>query len=103
MTGVQTCALPILEPFGQGNPRPVFAACGVKRIAPPRRVGAKSEHLQVAISDGTTSVRCIGFDMGHLEKKILEADTFDVAFEPQYNTYNGSTTLQLVLSDIRFE
>lgn len=95
--------LQLLEPFGQGNPRPVFAACGVKRIAPPRRVGAKSEHLQVAISDGTASVRCIGFDMGHLEKKVLEADTFDVAFEPQYNTYNGSTTLQLVLSDIRFE
>jgi len=41
--------------------------------------------------------------MGQLEKKVLEADTFDVAFEPQYNTYNGSTTLQLVLSDIRFE
>jgi single-stranded-DNA-specific exonuclease len=92
-----------LEPFGQGNARPMFASCGVRRIAPPRRVGAKNEHLQLAVTDGKTSVRCIGFDMGHLEKKIVEADSFDIAYEPQYNTYNGNTALQLVLSDIRFE
>lgn len=95
--------LKLLEPFGQGNPRPVFASCGVRRIAPPRRVGAKSEHLQIAVTDGKDSVRCIGFDMGHLEKKIIEADSFDIVYEPQYNTFNGNTTLQLVLTDIRFE
>lgn len=92
-----------LEPFGQGNPRPLFASCGVRRISPPRRVGAKSEHLQLAVTDGKTSVRCIGFDMGHLEKKIVETDSFDIAYEPQYNTFNGNTALQFVLSDIRFE
>jgi single-stranded-DNA-specific exonuclease len=95
--------LKLLEPFGQGNPRPVFASCGMRRIAPPRRVGAKSEHLQIAVTDGKDSVRCIGFDMGHLEKKIIEADSFDIVYEPQYNTYNGNTSLQLVLTDIRFE
>jgi single-stranded-DNA-specific exonuclease len=95
--------LKLLEPFGQGNPRPVFATCGVRRIAQPRRVGAKNEHLQIAVTDGKDSVRCIGFDMGHLEKKIIEADSFDIVYEPQYNTYNGNTTLQLVLTDIRFE
>jgi single-stranded-DNA-specific exonuclease len=92
-----------LEPFGQGNPRPIFATSGVKRIAPPRRVGAKNEHLQVAITDGSASVRCIGFDMGNLEKKILEADSFDIAYEPQMNTFNGTSSLQFVLTDIRFE
>jgi len=95
--------LQLLEPFGQGNPRPIFATRGVKRIAPPRRVGAKNEHLQVAITDGTASVRCIGFGMGHLEKKILEADSFDAAYEPQINTFNGTSSLQFVLTDIRFE
>jgi single-stranded-DNA-specific exonuclease len=95
--------LALLEPFGQGNPRPIFATRSVKRIAPPRRVGAKNEHLQVAISDGSASVRCIGFDMGNLEKKIVEADSFDVAYEPQINTFNGTSSLQFVLTDIRFE
>lgn len=92
-----------LEPFGEGNPKPVFAARGVKLIAPPRRVGSRSDHLQISICDAGGAVRCIGFGMGSLEKKLLEADTFHVAFEPQYNTYNGQTNLQFVLNDIQFE
>ncbi len=95
--------LTYLEPFGQGNPKPVFAAHGVKLIAPPRRVGSRNDHLQMSISDAGGAVRCIGFGMGSLEKKLLEADTFHVAFEPQYNTYNGQTNLQFVLNDIQFE
>ena len=92
-----------LEPFGAGNPKPVFATRGVKLIAPPRTVGARNDHLQVSISDDSGAVRCIGFGMGKLEKKLLETDTFSVAFEPQYNTYNGRTNLQFVLNDIQFE
>jgi single-stranded-DNA-specific exonuclease len=95
--------LNFLEPFGQGNPKPVFAARGVKLIAPPRKVGARSDHLQLSIADASGAVRCIGFGMGNLEKKLLESDTFSVAFEPQYNTFNGRTDLQFVLSDIQFE
>ncbi|HDS85618.1 MAG TPA: single-stranded-DNA-specific exonuclease RecJ [Phycisphaerales bacterium] len=92
-----------LEPFGQGNPRPMFATRGVRLIAPPRRVGARSDHLQLSIADATGAVRCIGFGMGNLEKKLLEIDSFSVAYEPQHNTYNGKTMLQFVLSDIRFD
>ena len=92
-----------LEPFGHGNPAPVFATEGVRRISPPRRVGTKGDHLQIAITDNTASVRCIGFGMGALEKKILEAETFSVAYEPQIDTYNGGGSVQFVLSDIQFE
>ncbi|NLW84577.1 MAG: single-stranded-DNA-specific exonuclease RecJ [Phycisphaerae bacterium] len=92
-----------LEPFGQGNPRPLFATRGVRLIAPPRRVGARSDHLQVSIADASGAVRCIGFGMGPLEKKLVESDTFSVAYEPQHNTYNGKTMLQFVLNDIQFE
>lgn len=95
--------LNLLEPFGQGNPRPIFATNGVHRISPPRRVGIKGDHLQIAISDNTASVRCIGFNMGKLEKKLLEADRFSVAYEPGLNTYNGRTSVQFVLTDIRFD
>jgi single-stranded-DNA-specific exonuclease len=95
--------LNLLEPFGQGNPKPVFATNGVHRISPPRRVGIKGDHLQIAISDNTASVRCIGFNMGKLEKKLLEADQFSVVYEPDLNTYNGRTSVQFVLTDIRFD
>ena len=41
--------------------------------------------------------------MGKLEKKLLEAEFFNVAYEPQINTFNGNSSVQLVLSDIQFE
>lgn len=92
-----------LEPFGQGNPVPVFATEGVRRIAPPRRVGARGDHLQIAVTDNTASVRCIGFRMGPLEKKVLEAETFNVAYKAEIDTYNGGNSVQFVLEDIQFE
>lgn len=95
--------LKLLEPFGQGNPSPVFASKGVRLLSPPRRVGARGEHLQMAITDNTGSVRCIGFGMGAMEKKLLESDFFSVAYEPQINSFNGSSNVQFVLTDIRFD
>jgi single-stranded-DNA-specific exonuclease len=92
-----------LEPFGQGNPRPVFATRGVRWIAPPRKVGQRGDHLQLAVTDQTASVRCIGFDMGRLEKKILESDCFSVAYEVQLDSFRGNDAIQFVLREIQFE
>jgi len=95
--------LQTLGPFGQGNPEPVFATKGVRLLSPPRRVGAKADHLQLAITDDTAAVRCVGFGMGHLEKKLLEREFFNVAYQPQLDNYNGNNSVQLVLADIQFE
>lgn len=92
-----------LGPFGAGNPRPVFATQGVRLLGPPRRVGAQGDHLQLSITDNTQGVRCIGFGMGKLEKKLLEVEAFDVAYEVDINTYNGYSNVQLVLTDVQFE
>lgn len=95
--------LQMLGPFGEGNPEPVFATKGVHLASPPRRVGAGREHLQLAITDNTAAVRCIGFRFGKLEKKLLEHEFFNVAYKPQLNTYNGNTNVEFVLTDIQFE
>jgi single-stranded-DNA-specific exonuclease len=95
--------LQMLGPFGQGNPEPTLVTTGVHLISPPRKVGANSNHLQLAITDNTASVGCIGFGMGTLEKKLLERESFNVAYQPQLNTYNGNTNVQLNLTDIQFD
>ena len=95
--------LETLGPFGKENPNPVLATQGVRLVSAPRKVGRRREHLQLAISDNTSSLRCIGFKMAHLEKKLLENEFFNVAYEPRIDTYNGSGNVQLVLSDIQFE
>ena len=95
--------LQMLGPFGEGNPKPIFATKGVRLASPPRRVGSGREHLQLAITDNTAAVRCIGFRFGKLEKKLLEHEFFNVAYQPQLNTYNGNTNVEFVLTDIQFE
>jgi single-stranded-DNA-specific exonuclease len=95
--------LQMLGPFGQGNPQPVFATKGVSLAGPPRRVGSGREHLQLAITDNTSTIRCIGFRFGKLEKKLLEHEFFNVAYQPQLNTYNGNTNVEFVLTDVQFE
>jgi single-stranded-DNA-specific exonuclease len=95
--------LQLLGPFGQGNPEPIFATKGVRLASPPRRVGSGREHLQLAITDNTAAIRCIGFRFGKLEKKLLEHEFFNVAYQPQINTYNGNNNVEFVLADIQFE
>ncbi|MGD8500022.1 MAG: single-stranded-DNA-specific exonuclease RecJ [Phycisphaerales bacterium] len=95
--------LQLLGPFGQGNPEPIFATRGVRLASPPRRVGSGREHLQLAITDNTAAIRCIGFRFGKLEKKLLEHEFFNVAYQPQLNTYNGNNNVEFVLADIQFE
>ena len=95
--------LQLLGPFGQGNPDPIFATKGVRLASPPRRVGAGRDHLQLAITDNTAAIRCIGFRFGKLEKKLLEHEFFNVAYQPQINTYNGNSNVEFTLADIQFE
>jgi single-stranded-DNA-specific exonuclease len=95
--------LSTLGPFGRGNPAPVFAAKAIRLTASPRAVGINGEHLQLAVCDNSATVRCIGFNMAYLEKKILENEFFSIAFEPQVDTFYGDPSVQLVLSDIQFE
>jgi single-stranded-DNA-specific exonuclease len=95
--------LRLLEPFGQGNPEPVFATKAVRLAGPPKPCGSGGSHLQLVITDRTATVRCIGFGMGELSKQLLEKDCFDVAYRPQINSYNGMNNVELVLNDIQLD
>ena len=41
--------------------------------------------------------------MGPLEKKLLERDSFDIAYHAAIDSFNGNHSVQLVIEDIRFE
>jgi single-stranded-DNA-specific exonuclease len=95
--------LDMLGPFGEGNPKPVFATKGVRLAAAPRRCGSTNDHLQFAITDNTATIRCVGFRMGGLEKKLVDNEYFNIAYEPTLNHYNGNTTVEFIAVDIQFE
>ena len=81
-------------PFGQDNPEPVWAVCGVS--AADSRI-LKEKHLKLTLADGKIRREAIGFNLA--EK--LPAGPVDVAFTLQENSWNGRTTVQLNIRDIR--
>jgi single-stranded-DNA-specific exonuclease len=81
-------------PFGQDNPEPVWAVCGVKAV--DSRI-LKEKHLKLTLSDGNTRREAIGFNLA--EK--LPSGAIDVAFTLQENNWNGRTSIQLNIRDIR--
>lgn len=96
-------ALEKLAPFGQNNPKPVFAARGVKIPAPPRVVGKK--HLRFTVSDGQATVGAIAFNHAEnvtttAERKILNGP-IDIAFHIRKNSFNGAENLELNILDWR--
>lgn len=93
----------MLGPFGEGNPKPVFATRGVRLAAAPRRCGSTNDHLQFTITDNTATIRCVGFRMGGLEKKLIDNECFNIAYEAQLNHYNGNSTVEFIAVDIQFE
>jgi single-stranded-DNA-specific exonuclease len=81
-------------PFGQDNPEPVWAA---HNIDPSDSKILKEKHLKLTLSDGAVQHDAIGFNMA----AKLPDGPVDIAFTIQENNWNGRTSLQLLLKDIR--
>lgn len=90
-----------LGPFGQGNPKPLFCCGDVELAAEPNRCGQNGDHLQLRIRQGQSLMKCIAFGMGELAPTLRQGMRVDVAAEPSLNHYNGTTTVQLEVKDLK--
>ena len=99
MTLQQAQLLEYLEPYGAGNPRPVFALLGAT-VDAVQSVG-QGKHLKLRLSKGVSRFDAIFFSVTAEECGISAGSRVDVAFHLQANTFRGNTTLQLQLIDIR--
>ena len=88
-----------LEPYGAGNPRPVFALLGAT-VDSIQSVG-QGRHLKFHLSKGPCRFDAIYFSMTEAECGVTVGSRVDAAFYLQANTFRGNTTLQLQLIDIR--
>ncbi len=90
-----------LDPFGEGNPEPVFASRGLRAVD-VRAVGNGS-HLKLQLADpaGVCSLGCIGFGMGELADTITNEQPIDVCYNLRINAFNGSESADLNIIDIR--
>ena len=88
-----------LEPYGTGNPRPVFALLGAT-VDSLQSVG-QGKHLKLRLSKGSARFDAIFFSMTESECGVIAGMRVDAAFYLQANTFRGTTTLQLQLIDLR--
>lgn len=90
--------LEMLQPTGQGNPDPVFCSRNLK-CTQARAVGADKGTLKLTVTDGNIFFDAIAFRMGHLVDTL--PNTIDLAYQFETNSYNGRTTLQLQVKDLK--
>ncbi len=96
-----------LEPFGSGNPTPVFVARAAKLVQPPRTMKEKHLKLKVSsvVSNGTGKFQrpqeVVGWRMAEraTRESLLLGDVLDLAFTVDYNTHPDFGGVQLTLSD----
>lgn len=92
--------LALLAPYGPRNPEPVLAANDVYLDA-LRGVGENGKHLKVQAVKKLARVDGIGFGMGSMLDSLQQGGPVNLAFSLGENEWNGRTSVQLMLKDIK--
>ena len=86
----------MLQPFGNGNPQPVFLAREVEPIVPPRVMNEK--HLLFRLRQGDRHRRAVYFNCAVSE---LPPAPWDVAFRIRADEYGGETLVAMHVEAVR--
>ena len=89
-----------LEPFGFGNVEPVFSTHEVT-VVDHRVVGKAGKHLKLKVRKGKITIDAIAFGLGSLVNELQPRVPVDIAYSIDMNTWNGRSSLQLKIKDIR--
>ncbi len=92
--------LSLFEPYGLGNPQPLFAVNGllVKGFPGTDKSG---KHLRMTLTDGKSTFGTIAFNKGNLERKLSEKNIkLNVACRPYINIWNDSKFIELKIEEI---
>jgi len=94
-----------LEPYGQGNPEPIFLAQRTQvmsaRIVGGNSLLGKPGHLKLLLrsSQGGRPVDAIGFGMA--DAPVIQGGKINLLYTPEVNVWNGNASLQLRLKDLQ--
>jgi len=90
-----------LEPFGEANKAPLFVTENLI-LNNYRTMGQKNNHLKIFCENKEGKpFECVYWN--HESINIPQNKEFDIVFYPKINTFNGITTIQLDLQDIKSE
>jgi single-stranded-DNA-specific exonuclease len=90
------------EPFGPQNMTPTFLSKNIKDTGYAKPMGKDNEHLKLfAKQNGSDGFGAIGFNLGNKLESIKNQNPFEAVYCIDENEFNGTTTLQLRLKDLK--
>ncbi|HEV2491649.1 MAG TPA: single-stranded-DNA-specific exonuclease RecJ [Terriglobia bacterium] len=92
-------ALKMLEPYGVGNPTPVFGARGLHLAAAPRVF--KDRHLKLRVAGESKSFAAVAWGKAEEWSALRAGDEIDLAFTLEESTWDGLVGLELGVKDLR--
>lgn len=92
--------LSMLEPYGAGNPTPLFGLFNMT-IRDIRELGG-GKHLRLTVSRGDSTITAMRFSTSLKEFPYTVGDVVDLAVTLDVNVYNNTESLSVFIRDIRF-
>ena len=92
--------LKILEPFGKGNTKPIFAQKGLRVLN--LRIFGKNQNVAKMKLEDQTGMQMDAVYFGEAEKFadfVRQQEEISVTYYPEINVYQGRETLQVVISN----
>ncbi len=90
-----------LEPFGAGNPQPLFGVFGVK-LTSIKTVGEGNRHLRLTFTKDNAQFTAMKFSTTLETFPFREGDTVDLAVRIEKNEYRGETKASVQIREMRF-
>jgi single-stranded-DNA-specific exonuclease len=92
-----------MNPFGPDNTKPVFCSFAVRDSGTSKLVGKELEHIKLDLVDDSSEevISAIAFGKHQYNDYIKSGKPFDICYTVEENNYNNTTTVQLMIKDIR--
>lgn len=92
------------EPFGPGNPNPVFLSKQVFDTGYAKKAGVQGDHLKMTLKQRGISNKkfpAIGFKLGSQFDKVKEKQFLDVVYSIEENKWRNKVSLQMQIKDMQ--
>ena len=95
--------LHLLNPFGPGNQRPIFASRNVMDYGTSKLVGRNLEHIKLELIDNSSNcvMNGIAFNQADMFDYIKSGQPFEICYTIEENRHKGGSSIQLFVKEIR--